>query len=157
MLSLYIRNAVFFVLQPGIVVGLLPYLIIGQDFFEALKRPLHAVTYLGILLIILGLSLVLYCIYHFIVYGRGTFSPIDRTQQLVVSGPYRFTRNPMYVGIIITLLGEVVILKSWQLLIYTLLVFVAFHLFVMYIEEPRLKEEFGKEFKTYASQIRRWI
>lgn len=156
MFSLYIRNIIFFILQPGIVVGFIPYMIVRKELMTSFSG-ISIFNYIGLFFIILGLFIVIYCIYRFIIDGKGTLSPFDRTKVLVIKGLYKYSRNPMYVGIIITLLGEVLFVESLALLFYTVIVFIAFHLFVIFIEEPRLKRDFKELYIHYTSLVKRWL
>ncbi len=159
MLSLFIRNLIFTILQPGIVAGLIPYLILGDKvndiFVQQLFSPeLHNS---GIIIFLIGLVIMLTCIINFAVKGKGTLSPADPTKKLVISGLYRFSRNPMYVGVTLILIGEAIFFQSVQLLIYSLLVFLAFNIFTILVEEPRLKKDFGEEYNRYCKKVSRWI
>ena len=157
MLSLYIKNLIFFILQPGLVVGLIPYLLIRHQFEAIINESLGLLDYLGITLIVMGLIITLYCVYRFIVDGRGTLSPVHRTKALVVKGLYKYTRNPMYVGMLLVLMGEVLFAGSIRLLVYTIAVAVAFHLFVIFIEEPRLTRDFKADYLRYMNTVNRWF
>ncbi|WP_299122429.1 isoprenylcysteine carboxylmethyltransferase family protein [uncultured Winogradskyella sp.] len=157
MFSLYVRNIIFFILQPGLVVGLIPYVLLRRKIRSILEGDLGILNYLGIVVMALGLSIVLYCIYRFIVEGKGTLSPADRTKALVVKGLYNYTRNPMYVGILLILIGEVLFTGSMRLLVYTIAVAIAFHGFVIFVEEPRLTRDFKSDYLHYMDKVRRWF
>jgi protein-S-isoprenylcysteine O-methyltransferase Ste14 len=83
--------------------------------------------------------------------------PIDHPKQLVVTGLYRYVRNPMYVGVLILLLGEVMVFRSLDLLIYTIGWFVFVHLNVVVWEERLLRHKFGDSYARYRGSVRRWI
>jgi protein-S-isoprenylcysteine O-methyltransferase Ste14 len=87
----------------------------------------------------------------------GTPAPIAPTQNLVVTGLYRYVRNPIYVALVAVILGQAVLFGDWRLLLYGALVFVAFHIFVLAYEEPTLMESFGAEYETYRANVSRWI
>ncbi|WP_111682958.1 methyltransferase family protein [Winogradskyella tangerina] len=157
MFSLYIKNLIFFILQPGIVVGLIPYLLLRRRFDLIINAELGLIKYLGIILIIAGLCIALYCVYRFIIDGRGTLSPVRRTKALVVKGLYKYSRNPMYVGMLLVLVGEVMFTGSLRLLVYAIGVAIAFHLFVIFVEEPRLTRDFKSDYLRYMNEVRRWI
>lgn len=157
MLTLYIKNLLFFVLQPGLVVGLVPYILLRHQLPGILNADLNVLSYFGIFLIFVGLSIALYCVYRFIVDGRGTLSPAHRTKALVVKGLYKYSRNPMYVGILLILFGEVLFTVSWRLLVYTIAVGIAFHLFVIFVEEPRLTRDFKADYLNYMNKVKRWF
>ena len=157
MILLYIKNLIFFILQPGLVVGLIPYWLLGGQINTILERDLGFLSYLGLVLIVLGLSIALYCVYRFIVDGKGTLSPAHRTKALVVKGLYKYSRNPMYVGMLLVLIGEVVFTGSLRLLVYTIAVAMAFHLFVIFVEEPRLTRDFKADYLRYMNEVKRWL
>jgi len=155
--SLLIRNLFFTILQPGLVVGLFPYLIVREKVNTLFEPPFEAHQYAGIFLFFIGWCLVLYCIYRFAVEGHGILSPADPTKNLVVKGIYQYSRNPMYIGVVLALIGEVVFTMSSTLLIYTGIVFTMFNLFIILIEEPRLRKDFGEEYLAYGKRVRRWL
>ncbi len=155
--SLFIRNLVFTILQPGLVVGLIPYLIVnysGKNTSASASPLLH---YTGALIFAFGSLVVLFCIGQFAIQGAGTLSPADPTKKLVTSGLYRFSRNPMYIGVLMMLVGENIAIGTAYLWLYSGLVFLSFYLFVRYREEPRLSRDFGKDYETYQHKVRRWI
>ena len=159
MFSLFIRNVIFTILQPGIVAGLLPILLLGKEsygqFVSRLFNPgIHSA---GLIIFLLGFIIMVLCIKSFAVQGRGTLSPIDPTKNLVTDGLYKHSRNPMYVGVLLMLIGESIYFESPHLLIYTIIVFAGFQLFILYIEEPRLQKDFGEEYTAYCENVRRWI
>ena len=157
MLSLYVKNIIFFILQPGIVVGLIPYMLVRYRLHSILNADFNTMCYLGLIAMLLGLVVILYCVYRFIVDGRGTLSPAHRTKALVVKGLYKYSRNPMYVGILLALIGEVLFTGSMRLLVYTVLVGIGFHLFVIFVEEPRLTRDFKTDYLQYMTKVRRWF
>lgn len=157
MLSLLLRNIVFTILQPGVVAGLVPYLICRGQWRELWNRPFNLWQYLGIGIFTIGLFIMLDCILRFALEGKGTLSPADPTRALVATGLYRFSRNPMYVGVMLILAGESVFSHSTHLWIYTAIIFTLFHTFIIKIEEPRLKKDFGEAYVQYCQKVRRWL
>jgi protein-S-isoprenylcysteine O-methyltransferase Ste14 len=103
-----------------------------------------------------GAAIALWCIVSFASIGRGTPAPFDPPRRLVVQGPYRFVRNPMYIGAGLALAGAALFYESLPLLVYTGLFFLATHLFVVWYEEPTLRRTFGQEYEAYCRQVRRW-
>ena len=93
----------------------------------------------------------------FFVKGKGTPATIDPPKKLVVTGLYLHTRNPMYIGVLLILLGYSIWCLSLSLLLYTGAVFFVGHLFVILYEEPTLKQKFGNNYITYCQQVPRWI
>lgn len=157
MLSLLFRNLFFTILQPGLVAGLIPFWITGVKLNSILSDVWELPQYIGSLVFLLGLIIMLWCIINFGVKGKGTLSPLDPTKKLVISGLYHFSRNPIYVGVILILIGEAIFFQSTNLWLYLIFVFALFHLFVVNIEEPRLRKDFGEAYHLYCQKVRRWI
>lgn len=158
MLSLFFRNFLFTILQPGIVAGLIPYLILGGHHVIAVfEQSFGFRHYVSLLVFIIGFIILLTCIIGFAVHGRGTLSPADPTKKLVVQGLYRYSRNPMYVGVMLMLVGESVLFQSGTLWLYTGGIFIMFNIFIRYIEEPRLIRDFGSEYTDYRKRVKRWL
>jgi protein-S-isoprenylcysteine O-methyltransferase Ste14 len=111
----------------------------------------------GIVLMITGGILVLTCIILFITRGKGTPAAFDSPQEFVATGPYAYVRNPMYIGGFILLAGFGLHHYSVSILILTVLLFIPFHLFVVFVEEPILERKFGKSYVEYKKHIKRWI
>jgi protein-S-isoprenylcysteine O-methyltransferase Ste14 len=110
----------------------------------------------GMVIGALGATIALWCILTFATVGRGTAAPFDPPRRLVLRGPYRFVRNPMYIGAGIALTGAAVFYASWPLLGYAGLFFLATHLFVVAYEEPTLRRTFGQEYEAYCLRVKRW-
>jgi protein-S-isoprenylcysteine O-methyltransferase Ste14 len=103
-----------------------------------------------------GAAVALWCVFTFAFTGRGTPAPFDPPRRLVIQGPYRFVRNPMYLGAGLALASAAVFYESLPLLGYTCVFLLATHLFVMWYEEPTLRRTFGEEYEAYCHQVRRW-
>jgi len=103
-----------------------------------------------------GAAVALWCIFTFAAIGRGTPAPFDPPRRLVIRGPYRFVRNPMYIGAGLALASAALFYESLPLLGYAGLFFLATHVFVVAYEEPTLRRTFGPEYEAYCSQVRRW-
>lgn len=153
-LGLVLRTLAFTLLVPGSVTVLVPFLLRG---FEVFSLPLGPLRYVGLAILALGIAIYAWCARDFTVVGQGTPNPDDPPRKLVVSGLYRYSRNPMYLGVLTILLGETIWLESSTLLIYTVLMFIGFHLRVLLYEEPILRESFGPEFEVYCQRVRRWL
>lgn len=110
----------------------------------------------GTALALAGAVVALWCVFAFALVGRGTPAPFDPPRRLVVRGPYRWVRNPMYVGAGVALAGASLFYRSLELLGFTALFFVVTHLFVLGYEEPTLRRLFGDEYRAYCRQVRRW-
>jgi protein-S-isoprenylcysteine O-methyltransferase Ste14 len=148
-------TAVFLVIAPGTIAVLAPYWISRWH----MARPLlGAVAFrvIGVLLICAGLPLLLDSFGRFAMKGLGTPAPVAPPQHLVVSGLYRYVRNPMYVAVLSLIFGQGLLCGSVAVLRYGLVVFVGFHLFVLLYEEPTLRGKFGSEYDEYCRNVRRW-
>jgi protein-S-isoprenylcysteine O-methyltransferase Ste14 len=103
-----------------------------------------------------GATVALWCVFVFASIGRGTPAPFDPPRRLVIRGPYRFVRNPMYIGAGLALASAALFYESLQLLAYTVIFFLITHLFVVWYEEPTLRRTFGQEYEAYCHTVRRW-
>lgn len=157
MLSLFIRNLFFTILQPGLVAGLIPLWITSFKIKNIVDQVWQLHHYIGAVVFLIGFVIMLWCNINFAIKGRGTLSPVDPTKKLVVTGLYKYSRNPMYVGVILILIGEAIFLQSFSLLIYSLFVFILFNIFIMLVEEPRLRKDFKEAYHLYCQKVRRWI
>jgi protein-S-isoprenylcysteine O-methyltransferase Ste14 len=149
-------SAIFLVIAPGFVVGLVPWWISRWQ----LKPALFGLSFLrlaGCVLIALGTIGLLDSFARFAVQGFGTPAPIFPTRQLVVTGLYRYVRNPMYVAVVSMILGQALILGNVAVLEYGGLVWLFFHAFVLIYEEPTLTATFGFEYKLYCNDVSRWV
>ena len=151
-----VGSAVFLVIAPGFVAGLAPWWI-SHWRVEApfLGMPLFRLG--GGMLIMLGAISLLDSFVRFALQGVGTPAPVFPTSHLVVTGLYRYVRNPMYVAVVITILGQGLILGNVVLLEYGGLVWLLFHVFVLIYEEPTLGANFGSEYKAFCAEVPRWI
>jgi protein-S-isoprenylcysteine O-methyltransferase Ste14 len=111
----------------------------------------------GTILMIAGGILALACVGVFVVRGRGTAAPFDPPQRFVAIGPYKFVRNPMYIGGLAMLLGFGLYLRALSVLGFTAMVGFVLHLFVLYFEEPDLERRFGSSYLDYRKRVNRWI
>lgn len=112
---------------------------------------------LGIALMAGGGILAFACVAIFVTHGKGTPAPFDPPRKFVAAGPYRFVRNPMYIGGFIVLLGFGLYEQSAAILFFTLPWFLSAHLFVVLYEEPHLRATFGAPYDVYCRSVRRWL
>lgn len=151
-----IGSAVFLVIAPGFVAGLVPWWIshwrLEAPFFG---MPLFRLA--GCALILMGVAGLLDSFVRFAVQGLGTPAPVFPTRHLVITGLYRYVRNPIYVAVVSTILGQGLVLGNLTLLEYGGLVWLLFHLFVLVYEEPTLRASFGSEYKKFCAEVPRWI
>lgn len=138
---------------PGMVAGVVPFVILQGSTSSA---PTLAVAP-GYALVALGIILLLTCIVGFAREGHGTLAPYDPPDALVAQGPYRYTRNPMYAGVLAILGGLSLARWSAPLAVYAAGVATAFVVFVRVYEEPRLERQFGEAYGAYRSRVPRWL
>lgn len=149
-------RALFWTLAlPGVFGFYLPWVLfdVGLVDIDA-ANPRHL---LGFVCMAAGTLLLLACIWEFFERGRGTLSPVEPPKHLVVSGLYRFVRNPMYLSVTTIVLGELLLTMSRGLFVYWVIWFTAVNVFVRGYEEPTLREQFGEEYDRYARAVGRWL
>ncbi len=154
--SILIKGHLFGLLFLGVFVGLLPMLLRPLDAYVPWTLP-GVLRYLGILFFLAGAALDYWCLWLFVFQGRGTALPLDPPRALVVSGPYRYVRNPIVVGVLAMLLGEALYLGSPVLFSYLIVATIVYHLYLVYVEEPELKKRFGKSYEEYEKTVPRGL
>jgi protein-S-isoprenylcysteine O-methyltransferase Ste14 len=154
-MAVFFRAITYAVLFIGFVLVYVPASILS---WSGINRPaaigIQQVS--GMVIGAAGALIALWCIFTFASVGRGTPAPFDPPRKLVIQGPYRFVRNPMYIGAGLALAGAALFYESLSLLSYTGLFSLICHLFVVLYEEPRLQRTFGQEYEAYSRQVRRW-
>lgn len=145
---------VFLALAPMTVAVLVPWWIAGWRTQDVLFPGARLA---GALLALAGLAVLLESFFRFALRGRGTPAPILPTRHLVVSGSYRFVRNPMYVAVVSLIAGQGLLLGEVRVIGYAALVWLALHLFVLGYEEPALRRTFGAEYDAFRASVPRWI
>ena len=149
-------SALFLVLAPGFVAVLVPWWI-SRWRVEASPAWWLPLRFAGALLSVGGAAVLLNSFLRFALQGLGTPAPVFPTRHLVVSGPYRYVRNPMYVAVVAAILGQGLFFGNVRLLEYGALVWLGFHLFILIYEEPTLRATFGVEYKAFCADVPRWI
>jgi protein-S-isoprenylcysteine O-methyltransferase Ste14 len=139
---------------PGILLVLLPWWV-TRFHIPPVEPPWQKL--LGAALIFAGLTPLFDSIRRFIYVGRGTLVPAAPTERLVVSGLYRYVRNPMYIGVLLVLVGEAALFGSRDLAILAAVAWLGFHLFVRFHEEPALARRFPLDFPAYKRHVPRWM
>jgi protein-S-isoprenylcysteine O-methyltransferase Ste14 len=152
---LWAKNLLFTVLVPGTVAGYVPWLIAAPA-GNAAPHGWGPLRFAAALSLSAGVALYFACLWQFTVTGRGTPAPIDAPARLVVRGPYRFVRNPMYLGVLLVVLGWSAYCASLRLLVYAAAIACFFHLFVVAVEEPVLRRKFAGAFEAYCRSVHRW-
>ena len=147
------KSLLFFILAPGMVAGFIPlaFLRTGSQLETGF------LSYLAFPLWIIGIGVLIWCFWDFVQKGKGIPAPIDPPKELVISGLYNYVRNPMYVGVLLVLIGHYLWYGYGGLLIYAFTIFAAFHLFVTMYEEPNLRQRFGASYNDYLKKVPRWI
>jgi protein-S-isoprenylcysteine O-methyltransferase Ste14 len=150
--SLVLRNLLFTAVMPGTVALFVPWLILTGNG----ARP-EVTVWPAALVIGLGVTLYLWCLWLFATLGRGTPGPWDPARHVVDAGPYRWVRNPMYVAVFLVVGGEALAFLSVPLLAYLGVVALVVQLFVVGYEEPALTAQFGDGYRDYQRRVPRWI
>jgi protein-S-isoprenylcysteine O-methyltransferase Ste14 len=148
---MFARALLAFLVLPGVVAFGVPTAWIAASSHANLVRPW------GLVLLVFGTGGLLWCVRDFYVSGKGTLAPWSPPVCLVVVGLYRYTRNPMYISVTLILLGWAVSFGIYGLLLYTAVVAAAFHLRVIYGEEPWLSRTHGDNWSNYARRVPRWL
>jgi protein-S-isoprenylcysteine O-methyltransferase Ste14 len=146
-------SAGFLLLAPGVVAGLVPWLLTGWR-MEAAPLTLRVV---GGFLLVLGVAFLLHAFARFVVEGLGTPAPVAPTERLVVGGAYRHVRNPMYLAVGATIVGQALLLGQPGLLFYAAAFGVAVYCFVRLYEEPTLSARFGPSYEAYRRAVPGWL
>jgi protein-S-isoprenylcysteine O-methyltransferase Ste14 len=155
-MSILVRTFTYAVLFVGLVLVFVPARLLS---WSGIAQPkiIGVLQIGGMAFSAIGAVLAMWCLLTFVLEGKGTPAPFDPPRRLVVLGPYRFVRNPMYLGAGFALAGAALFYESFQLLAYSGLFFLAVHLFVVFYEEPRLKRSFGREYTAYCRTVGRWL
>jgi protein-S-isoprenylcysteine O-methyltransferase Ste14 len=153
------RNAIISTLfvifgGPGFILGYFPFWI--TRFHLPANEPIWQMAPAAAL-ILAGLVPLFESIVRFVRVGRGTLVPTTPTEELVVSGLYRYVRNPMYVGVLTAVAGEVVLFASRSMVLYAATVWLGFHLFVCFYEEPTIARRYGEQYAVYKRNVPRWL
>lgn len=148
--TLFARAVLAFLAFPCTVAFLIPWLLLGP----LRGRPLHAS---GLVPLGLGTALLVWCVREFYVAGRGTLAPWSPPRHLVATGLYRYSRNPMYIAVVLVLWGWALAFRSRAVTAYALFIMTAFHLRVRFGEEPWLARTHGDEWAHYQARVPRWL
>ena len=161
---LWIRGIFFTILVPGSVAGYIPYWFMRNRFPDMNMGLFH---WAGLFIMSMGIFIYLWTAISFLLQGKGTpaiwftkaisFIIGEEPMKMVSSGLYKYSRNPMYLGVITTVAGQGIFFQYSILLWYAFSLLIIFTLVVILIEEPHLEEKFGEEYKNYKKQTRRWL
>jgi len=154
--GLALETIVFTILVPGTVAFWLPPLVLDRRRL-ALPSSWSIAQIVAVLPLALGAAIYLRCLWEFAHRGRGIPAPIDHPKELVVTGLYRYVRNPMYVGVMLFLIGEAIFVQYPGMLVYAFAWLAVVHLNVLLYEEPNLRRKFGASYDRYTDAVHRWI
>jgi protein-S-isoprenylcysteine O-methyltransferase Ste14 len=151
--SAALGSTVFFLLAPGTVAVLVPWLLTGWQ----RGADLGAFRVLGWALVVVGGAGLVHAFVRFVRQGLGTPAPVAPPDHLVVTGVYRYVRNPMYLAVLSTIVGQALILGRVVLVGYALVIAIAMWAFVKLYEEPNLQRRFGAEYDAYRASVPGWV
>ena len=149
-------SLVFFIVAPGTILGLVPWWLTGWR----IGPPLFGIAplrWVGAALIVLGLLPLLSSFARFAWDGLGSPGQIPPPTNLVVTGFYSRVRNPIYVALLIILLGEALLFGDERVAAWGVLFWLFTFVWVVIVEEPVLREQFGEEYRTYCKNVPRWV
>jgi protein-S-isoprenylcysteine O-methyltransferase Ste14 len=153
---IFFRTFIFTLLIPVSVWGWIPWYLLASNPHRGFVE-IGEWKYIGILPMIVGVLIYLWCAWEFATRGKGTPAFYDSPKLFVSHGLYRYVRNPMYLGAATVLFGETIFFQSKDLLIYTIIVCLGFQCFVIFYEEPHLTQKFGDSYRDYCKTVSRWI
>lgn len=148
---LFLRALFAFLVLPGTMGFVIPLCLVEP---EGWRGPFEA---MGFALLVPGFVLLVWCVREFYTAGKGTLAPWSPPAHLVTSGPYRYSRNPMYVAMFLLIVGWAAALRSRNIAIYAAFMLLAFHLRIVLGEEPRLARVFGEAWTRYLRMTPRWL
>jgi protein-S-isoprenylcysteine O-methyltransferase Ste14 len=153
------KTLLFTIFVPGVVAIWIPRMLRGRRILLDihLDGEMLARMILAAFLFLMGVVTYLWCAWDFAVKGLGTPAPIDAPKRLVISGPYKHVRNPMYLGVACTILAQILNWWSTAIFVYLILFLFSANLFVAFYEEPHLRGLFGEQYEDYSRNVRRWI
>ena len=149
-----IKTLLYMGIMHGFFTYYFPYQLALED--TSLFEP-GVFRYLAIPLWLIGTLIIIWCSVDIICKGRGTPAHLDPPKELVVTGLYRYVRNPIYVGAMLILFGYIIWSTSAWVILYSALAYTAFNFLIIVIEEPILKNTFGMAYTEYVQRVPRWI
>jgi protein-S-isoprenylcysteine O-methyltransferase Ste14 len=146
-------TAAFLVIAPGVVAGLVPWWLTGWRMGSSYPVPVRVA---GGAVIAVGAAVLIGAFTQFAIEGLGTPAPVAPTERLVVRGPYRYVRNPMYLAVLAVIIGQALVLGHPVLLVYAAAVGGAFAAFVHWYEQPALARRYGAQYDAYRRAVSGW-
>ncbi len=161
---LWVKGILFTVLVPGTVAGYIPYLLMRNKIPD---MNIGFFSWFGLVIITAGVIIYLLTAISFLSRGKRTpaiwftkaisFIIGEEPMKMVSSGLYKYSRNPMYIGVITIVTGQGLYFQYSNLLWYAVSLFIIFTCVIIFIEEPHLEEKFGDEYRAYKKRTRRWL
>jgi protein-S-isoprenylcysteine O-methyltransferase Ste14 len=151
-----IGSLIFLVVAPGTVAGLGPWWLTGWSVGEAPPQVAAPLRSVGAVLVLVGAAALLHAFGRFVLEGLGTPAPVAPPERLVIGGLYRHVRNPMYLAVLLAIVGQALVLVQPVLLVYAAVVGVAMASFVYGYEEPTLSARFGADYEAYHRAVPSW-
>jgi protein-S-isoprenylcysteine O-methyltransferase Ste14 len=151
-----IKTLVWSFFVPGTITVLVPYLLLSSQ-FNSFRINISILRFFGMIPILFGVMIYFWCAWDFTFIGKGTPAPFDPPKELMIKGPYRYVRNPMYIFVALVLIGEGIFFETTILFLFAALAMPFFHLWVVLYEEPTLKRKFGWAYERYCEQVGRWL
>lgn len=155
-MKVIVRALTFVAVVVGFNTVVVPYFLLSNR-FESFSYMGGDLRFVGLLPIVTGVLVVAVGTTSFAVVGKGTPSPLDPPRLLVTQGVYSLVRNPLYLGALLILLGESLFFGSLAILVYALLLWLCFHIFILFYEEPALSRKFGDAYGEYCKEVPRWL
>ena len=150
-----VGSLVFLLVAPGVVAGVIPWLLTGWQ----VRQPLPywgPLLVLGGAVLVAGVVVLTHSFIRFALEGIGTPAPVAPTKRLVIGGLYRYVRNPMYLAVVGTIFGQALLLGQPLLILYGGAIWIIFVIFVRWYEEPTLAQHFGREYEDYKRAVPPW-
>jgi protein-S-isoprenylcysteine O-methyltransferase Ste14 len=151
-----IKTLLWSIFVPGTITVRVPYLLLSSR-FDSFRINLPDFRFFGLIPVLIGVTIYIWCAWDFTLIGKGTPAPFDPPKELVVKGLYRYVRNPMYVFVALALIGEAIFFETTILVVFAALAVIFFHLWVVLYEEPSLKRKFGETYERYCERVSRWV
>jgi protein-S-isoprenylcysteine O-methyltransferase Ste14 len=151
-----IGSALFMAVGPGTVAGLVPFVLTRWRAQRPLPGGVPAGA-AGAVLVGVGGTVITSAFVRFVREGLGTPMPMAPPSDLVVGGVYRYVRNPMYLALASTVLGQALMLGSRRLLLYVTVMALPVYAFVRFHEEPVLERTFRQPYERYCANVPRWL
>lgn len=155
--GVFVKTALFTILVPGLVAGAIPQLLAKRRPYPRLPISSTTARIIGGMSLLSGVLLYVHTALQFGTEGRGTPSPTDEPEELVTGGIYAYVRNPMYMGVILVVVGQAFLRRSVAVLWWAAGCWIGFHTRVVRDEEPHLAERHGEEYERYRTTVPRWI